>query len=343
MKALSKCIAGLVITFLVAPAPVQGADLKLVEAAKKEGEVTWYTTLLIDQLGGPLAAAFEKKYQIKVHVTRNDPEETAVRILTETRAGQPQADLFDGSFASKAFVRQGIVAKYRPESAKDFPEDLVDPDGYWTANRLTFTTPGVNTNLVPTGTEPKTWADLLSPRWKGKMAWGVKPGATGAISFIGLVTTYMGEQKGEEYLRKLRDQNITGLGMSARAVLDQVIAGEYPLALGILNDNAVYSRAQGAPVNWLPMSPALGALGVVSVLQNARHPNAARLLADFIVSEEGQAIARDHNYIPVNPKIAPLDPALRPDGGTFRAITMTPDQIAAGIPRWVSLYNQLFR
>jgi ABC-type Fe3+ transport system substrate-binding protein len=91
------------------------------------------------------------------------------------------------------------------------------------------------------------------------------------------------------------------------------------------------------------MSPALGALGVISVLQKARHPNAARLLADFVVSEEGQKIARDRNYIPVNPKVAPLDPDLRPDGGKFRAVTMTPEGLEAGRADWVAKFNEIFR
>ena len=343
MSKISKCIVGVAVIFTLASSSARAADPALVGAAKKEGQVVWYTTLLINQLGGPLADAFEKKYGIKVLATRNDPDETALRILNESCAGSVQADVFDGSFASTTFVREGILAKYQPESAKDFPKNLLDPNGYWTANRLTFTTPGVNTDLIPPGTEPKTWDDLLAPQWKGKMAWGTNPGATGAIAFIGLVLTELGEEKGTAYLKKLREQNITPLKVSARAVLDQVIAGEYPMALGILNDNAVFSRNQGAPVAWLPISPALGALGVISVLEKAKHPNAARLLADFVVSEEGQKIARDRNYIPVNPKVAPLDPDLRPDGGKFRAVTLTPEQLEAGRADWIAKFNEIFR
>jgi iron(III) transport system substrate-binding protein len=349
MRKIFRCIASAALflplaSFLsLGSSSARAADAALIEAAKKEGQVVWYTTLLINQLGGPLAEAFEKKYGIKVLVTRNDPEETALRIFNESRAGAVQADVFDGSFASTTFVREGILAKYRPESAKDFPKNLLDPNGYWTANRWTFTTPGVNTSLIPPGTEPKTWDDLLAPQWRGKMAWGTNPGATGAIAFIGLVLTELGEEKGDAYLRRLQNQNITGLKVSARAVLDQVIAGEYPMALGILNDNAVFSRNQGAPVAWLPMSPALGALGVISVVEKARHPNAARLLADFVVSEEGQVIARNRNYIPVHPKVAPLDPDLRPDGGKFRAVTLTPEQLEEGKPNWVAKFNEVFR
>jgi ABC-type Fe3+ transport system substrate-binding protein len=329
---------------IVAGTPTsRAADAALIDAAKKEGEVVWYTTLLINQLGGPLAEAFEKKYGIKVLATRNDPAETALRLLNEGRANNMQADVFDGSFAPTVLIREGVLAKYQPDVAKNFPPILLDPNGYWTAHRLTVVTPGWNTNLVPTGTEPKSWDDLLDPKWKGRMAWGINPGITGATGFIGLVLAELGEEKGMAYLRKLATQDITGLKISARAVLDQVIAGEYPLALGILNDNAVISRNIGAPVAWSRMNPALATLSMISVTAKARHPNAARLLAEFVVSEEGQTIARDRDYIPVHPNVAPRDPDVRPDGVKFRAITMTPEQVDAVTPKWVKTFGEIFR
>ncbi len=321
----------------------QAADEALIAAAKKEGEVVWYTTLLINQLGGPLADAFEKKYGVKVSATRNDPGETALRLLNEHRANNMQADVFDGSFAPTALVRAGVLAKWQPDVARDFPPALVDPKGYWIAHRLTIITPGYNTSLVPEGTAPKDWDDLLKPEWKGRMAWGINPGTTGATGFIGLVLAALGEEKGMDYLRKLAGQNITGLKISARAVLDQVIAGEFPLALGILNDNAVFSRNAGAPVAWIPMNPAMANLSLISVTARARHPNAGRLLADFVVSEEGQTIARDHDYIPVNPRVAPRDPDVRPDGQKFRAITMTPEEVDLATPGWVKVFGEIFR
>lgn len=340
MRRLPGMIVGLLA--LVATS-ARAADAALIEAAKKEGEVVWYTTLLINQLGGPLAEAFEKKYGIKVRATRNDPAETALRLLAEGRANNVQADVFDGSFAPTTLVRKGVLAKWQPDVARDFPPVLVDPEGYWTAHRLTIVTPGVNTSLVTPGTEPRTWNDLLDPRWKGRMAWGINPGITGATGFIGLVLAELGQDKGMDFLRKLAGQNITGLKISARAVLDQVIAGEYPLALGILNDNVVVSRNVGAPVAWIPMNPALATLSLISVTAKARHPAAGRLLADFVVSEEGQTIARDRDYIPVHPNVAARDPDVRPDGVKFRAITMTPEQVDAATPKWVAVFNELFR
>jgi len=319
------------------------ADQTLIDAAKKEGKVTWYTTLLLQQLGTPLAEAFEKKYGIKVEATRNDPGETALRLLNEHRADNMQADVFDGSFAPTTLIKEGVLAKFQPDLAKSWPKDLLDPNGYWTAHRLTVITPSYNTNLVKAADAPKDWNDLLDPKWKGKMAWGINPGITASTGFSGLVLKEWGEEKGMAYLRKLAGQNITGLKISARAVVDQVIAGEYPLALQILNDNVVISRNIGAPVAWIPMNPAFASVSIISVTAKARHPNAGRLLAEFVVSEEGQKIAADHDYIPVNPNVAPRDPSLRPDGVKFRAISFSPEEVDASMPRWKQVYDELFR
>ncbi len=331
------CLAAL------AAAPALAADAALIEAAKKEGRVFWYTTLILQQLGAPLAQAFEKKYGIRVEATRNDPGETALRLLNEHRAANMQADVFDGSFAPAALIEAGVLAKWQPDFVKDWPRELLDPDGYWTAHRLTVMTPGYNTDLVKPEEAPKTWNDLLAPQWKGKMAWGINPGVTAGTGFTGLALAELGEEKGMAFLRRLAAQDITGLKISARAVLDQVISGEYKLALQILNDNAVISRNAGAPVQWIAMSPALASVSVISVTAKARNPNAGRLLADFVVSEEGQKIARDRDYIPVHPDVAPRDPRVRPDGAGFRAITLSPQEIDRSMPRWKRVFDELFR
>ncbi len=95
----------------------------------------------------------------------------------------------------------------------------------------------------------------------------------------------MGDEKGMAYLRELSKQNIANLRGSAREVLDQVIAGEYAVALQIFNHHAVISAKKGAPVDWIKMEPATGTLSVLSIHKNAPHPNAAKLLVDFIISQ----------------------------------------------------------
>ncbi len=324
--------------------PAAAADQALIDAAKKEGSVTWYTTQIINQFVLPASQAFQKKYGISVNYVRADASEVALRVLNEGRAGKVQADVVDGTLTTPALEKEGLIMKYVPDSASRLPKQYVDPDSYWVATNLYVLTPGYNTELVPKGSEPKNFQDLLDPKWQGKIAWSSGAGSSsGAPGFVGLVLADMGEQKGMDYLQALAKQNIAGLSVAARQVLDQVMAGEYSIALQIFNNHAVISAAQGAPVAWIPMNPAMGVLSVVSVTAAAPHPNAGKLLVDFLVSQDGQDIFRDADYIPVDPAVPPLDASLRPDGEKFRAIYFTPEVIEGSIGNWAKIALDLFR
>ena len=323
--------------------PAMAYDQALVNAAKKEGHVTWYTTQIVDQFARPAAQAFEKLFGIKVDYVRADSNEVALRILNEGRAGRMQADVFDGTAAVAALKKEHLVLKWLPEAAMKWPSNLHDQDGYWTATNLYVLTPGYNTDLVPKGTQPKTWDDLLDPKWKGKMAWSSNPTSSGGAGFIGLVLAKLGQKDGMDYLRKLSTQKVTGVSSSARNVLDQTIAGEYSIALQIFNNHPVISAAKGAPIDWIPMDPAMGVFSVVSVTAGAPHPNAAKLLVDFLTSKEGQEVYRNADYISVDPEVPPKVANLRPDGVKFKAIDFTPEQIDADMPKWAGVYNKLFR
>src|ERR1700693_5144332 len=110
------------------------ADAALIEAAKKEGQVVWYTTLIVNQAIRPLQEAFEKKYPgVKLQYSRADDAPTALKILSEARAGRVQADIFDSLYGMIALQRAGLVAPYRPPNIDHYPADLKDKDGYWTA------------------------------------------------------------------------------------------------------------------------------------------------------------------------------------------------------------------
>jgi ABC-type Fe3+ transport system substrate-binding protein len=343
MSASRKMIAavlGAAATFALA-APAHAVDQALIDAAKKEGSVTWYTALIINQFADPVAAAFQKKYGVKVEYVRANAAESILRISNEGKAGKVQADIFDG-FGANQLVKEGLLESYIPDSAKRLPKEFVDPKGYWVATNLYILTPGYNTSLVPKGTEPKTYADLLDPKWKGKMAWGSNGSPSSASGFVGVVLADMGEQKGMDYLKKLAGQNIAPIPLAARQVLDQVIAGEYSIALQIFNNHTVISAAQGAPSAWIPMNPALGVLSVFSLTKNGPHKNAGKLLLDFMTSEDGQKIFREADYMPVDPAIPPKEPSLRPDGTNFRAIFFTPEQVEEKLPVWNKTWKDIF-
>ena len=322
---------------------VQAAEPALIDAAKKEGEVIWYTTQIIAQLVRPVSVAFEKKYGIKVRSTRANSTELSVKIINESRAGRPQSDVFDGTSTVVPLKKEGFVLQWLPDPAKSYPAAYKDPEGYWVANNLFFLTPGFNTALVPKGTEPRSYQALLDPKWRGKIAWSTSPTSSGGPGFIGTVLTEMGTESGMLYLRELSKQRIANIGSAAREVLDQVIAGEYLLALQIFNHHTVISGKKGAPVDWIKMEPVTGTLSVISVHKNAPHPNAAKLLVDFITSPEGQNIFRDAEYLPADPAVPALTPSLKPDEGRFRTHFFTPEQTEDNIVAWKKVYDDLFR
>jgi ABC-type Fe3+ transport system substrate-binding protein len=318
-------------------------DPSIIAAAKSEGQVVWYTTQIIDQFVRPAAAAFEAKYGIKVNYVRSDSNAVALRIFNEGQAGHVQADVFDGTAGVAPLKKKNLVMKWLPPSAAHLAPQYVDPEGYWAATNIYVLTPGYNTSLVALVDAPKTFDDLLDPKWKNKLTWNASPTMSGAGGFIGLIIKVMGEQKGRTYLRKLSQQNILALQLSARQVLDQVIAGEAAIALNIFNNHAVISAAQGAPVAWIPMQPAEAVFSVISLTRGAPHVNAGKLLINYIVSTEGQQLFRNANYIPADQNVPPLVPGLRPDGKNFKAAYFLPEQIEAGMPTWKNIYDEYFK
>ena len=321
----------------------RAADPALIEAAKKEGEVVWYTVLIVNQAVRPLQDAFEKKYPgIKLKYARADEVPQAAKILAEAQAGKVQADVFNGLTNSIALKRAGILAQYVPPAAAQLPPDLKDKDGYWHAILQYVFAPGINTTLVSKASAPKTYQDLLDPKWRGKMAWNPNSMA-GALGFIGNTLLSMGNERGMDYLNALAKQKVVNIEASSRAILDQVIAGEYPMGLMMFNNHTVISARKGAPSDWLPLEPAPVALDGIGVLKDAPHPNAARLLVDFVTSEDGQKVLRQSNYLPALPSVPALQPGLRPQDGGFKANFLGPDRVYDRIPEWVKIRQELFR
>src|SRR5262245_17406516 len=333
----------LVLVASLASATSYAADAGLVEAAKKEGKVVWYTTLIVNQAIRPLKDAFEKKYPgIELQYARADESPTAAKILAEAQAGRVQADVFDGISNMVPLKRAGIVAPFVPSSAALIPADLKDKDGYWIAILLYVFSPGINTTLVSKERAPKTYQDLLDPAWRGKMAWN--PGSiAGAIGFVGATLTGMGQARGMEYLKALSAQRIVNIEASSRAILDQVIAGEYPIGLMMFNHHTVISAQKGAPSDWIAMEPVPVALDAVGILKDAPHPNAARLLVDFLTSEEGQRVLQKVDYLPSMPSVPAMKAGLRPEDGGFKATFLRPDEIYDRMPGWTKIVGELFK
>jgi iron(III) transport system substrate-binding protein len=306
--------------------------------------VVWYSTLIIQQVIRPVAEAFEKAYPgIRVRYIRQTSSDLAVRITTEAQAGKVLTDVFDGASTIFPLLDAGLVGQYSPAAVEEYPAEYRDPQGFWFAMNTYFMTPAYNTANVPAAEVPGTWPDLLHERWRGRIAWAADPTPAGPPGFIAAVLGTMGQEKGMAFLRQLASQKPVNVPAAQRTVLDQVIAGEYPLALMTFNHHSAISGEQGAPVKWIPMEPVIGTMNLVGLMKDAPHPNAARLFLDFVASEEGQRVIAAANYIPAHPRVAARVPDLKPEKGGFKVFVITPDMVRQQLPDWARIYKELFQ
>jgi iron(III) transport system substrate-binding protein len=254
-----------------------------------------------------------------------------------------QADVVDGTSVAPPLKRDGLLMKWQPETAKKFPKDYLDKDGYWTATNIYVIAPAYNTQLIPRGKQPKNWNDLLDPKYVGKIAVSSGASTSGGAGLVGDILHDMGEQKGMAYLRKLAAQKVALIASSARTVTDQVMQGEYAVGLMMSTNQPVSSAAQGAPVDWIKWSPSISAPNGAALLKDAPHPNAGKLLLEFLVSVEGQKLFAKADYIPVNPAVPARLPDMKPDAGGFTVFYLTPEEVDAKIGEWDKIFKGLFK
>ena len=328
----------------VSNARAQGAPADLIQRAKTEGEVVWYTSLIVQQAVRPAVEAFERTYPgVKVKFTRQTSADIAQRILTEARAGRMQADVFDGSTTIFKLLEADLVGAYKPAGATNFPEEMRDPQGKWVALNVYYMTAAYNTTLVKKEDAPKSYEDLLDPKWRGRIAWSDDPGVNGPPGFIAAMLGVKGRDAGMDYLRKLAQQKIVNVPASQRVVLDQVIAGEYPIALMTFNHHSAISQADGAPVEWIRLDPTIATINYLGLTKDAPHPNAARLFMEFMTSPEGQTILQKANYLPASPAVPALVENLKPDAGKFKAYAISTESQKQSFDEWLRIYTELFR
>jgi ABC-type Fe3+ transport system substrate-binding protein len=324
----------LIACLAASPAAAQPADL--VAKAKAEGEVVYYTELIVEQIVRPLAAAFERKYGVKVVYWRGDSQAAALRLAMEHGAGRVTADVWSTASGIGALLEGGLIERFAFDG--ELPARYRDPAGFWVATNLIVVGAAVNTAREP----PASLDDLLAPRWRGEMVWKQND-ITGAWGFIGNVLTSMGEGRGLAYLHALSGQNIAPVAASTRAILDSVIVGEHALVLGVSAHNTEISVKAGAPVAFLPLGGAWATPHTIGITAGAHHPNAARLFIDFVVSKEGQDIFRQAGYLPARPDTPPLSPKISPELAGFPVNVIAPEALERKLVRWSEVYDQVFR
>lgn len=288
-----------------------------VGGAKREGNVAVYSTMTLDD-NQRVLTEFGKKYPfLKVSVYRTGGAALLSRILIEERAGKSEFDFVIGrGDMMLPMKKKGLLAKYFSPEQRFYDEDLKDLQAFWTAMYLTPIVLGFNTRMLRAKEAPKTYEDLLDPKWKGKISLD----STGYAFLMGLERAW-GETRAREYLKRLAAQKpIVQRGNTAR--LQLAVAGEFPLLI-TYNYMVQGLATKGAPVDWVALEPVVVQINPVMIAAKGRHPNAARLLMDFVLSREGQTILRDLKRVPARSDVEP-DPARLFRG--FKRQVINPDE-----------------
>jgi iron(III) transport system substrate-binding protein len=262
-----------------------GADRQaMLEAgARREGGLLLYTTGTQIE---PLISGFERKYPfLRVTVQRGPQTEIARRTLQEYRVGRRQIDMFELSSQGLILIRDAnILQPFRSPETAAFDAGAIEPARHWVVVRESYTGVGFNTTAIPPGRAPKSYDDLLAPEWRGRMA--MSGSASTAANFVGaLVLT-----RGEDFVRKLGEQDIRVYPVTARALANLMISGEVVLSPTIYNSHVEVSAARGAPLGWTAPGPVPVTDTAVALARGAPSPHAAMLMIDYLMSQEGQSI-----------------------------------------------------
>jgi len=294
LRASTVSVAGALFAqpLMAAAPPPTAVTPALIDAARKEGKLSFYSALELN-VAERLGKMFEAKYSgIAVRVERSGAERIFQRIAQEQGSGINAVDVANSTDPSHYldWKKNGWVAPYLPEDVvKYFPADQFDPDGMYATSCAWTEAIGYNINLVKPEDAPKSYADLLDPKWQGKIVKG-HPGYSGAI----LTATFvLARELGWPYLEKLAQQKVMQV-QSAADPPKKVLLGERALMADGNDYNLVLLKDQGKPVEVVYPTEGSPLIIVPSgVFQSAPNPNAARLFQSFFFSAETQQMLVD--------------------------------------------------
>lgn len=293
-----------------------GDTAKVIEAAKKEGELVIYGTTDLRQ-SILINDKFQAKYPfINVKLNRLTSDNLYPRVIAETRSGKFLGDLLQNNTLGMYFLKKGnFLARYVSPEERAYGREFKDP-GYWTTSSMNVHVIGYNTKTVARNQLPKTWEDLLGPAWTGRIM--VSP----REQWFAWMLQTMGKEKGLNYMRALAKQK-PAVRREPTAMRAQLLtAGEADLDLDSTYSVLNPLMKKGAPVNWTTLGPALVVPVGYGLATKSPHPNAAKLFIDFILSQEGQRLALDSERQSARADLAqeqgamkdvtliPLDPSL---------------------------------
>lgn len=277
----------------------EGADRqqRLLEGAKKEKELTFYSSIPPQDIAA-VVAAFDKKYGIKVKVWRADSEGFLQRILNEAKARRFEVDIAAGSTsAMEPLYRESLLQEVKSPYLADLRPGTVAPHAQWAAVYLSVFVQAYNTNLVNKDALPKSFADLARPEWKGKLAIEADD-----FDWFAEIVRHLGEAQALRLFRDIVALNGISIRKGHSLLNNLIAAGEVPLALSAYGFLAEQAKRHGAPVDWFMLPPTIARATAQGLMRNAPHPYAAVLFYDFLISDAQQVLA-DRDFVPAIGKI----------------------------------------
>ena len=311
---------------------LQGAERqqRLLDGARREGQLNLYTSLTVDDMA-VLNGAFEKRYPgVKVRMWRAGSDKVLQRVLTEARAGRFEADVIENNaLALESLQREKLLQPVRSPHLASLIQGAVPAHGGWAASRLNVFVQAYNTQRVAVAELPARLEDLLAPRWRGKL--GIE--ATDDDWFSVQV-----RQRGEAQGLKLFRDLVKTSGLSVRrghTLLTQMVAsGEVDYALTVYNFTAEQLRQRGAPIAWHALPPVVARANGVAVPLRAAHPHAAILYYDFMLADEAQKILGERDFVPASRNIpSPL--------ASVPIHLVDPAQLLDDGDKWARLYDAI--
>ena len=287
---LRLCLVLLALCFLSAPV-ARAQDPQLVQAARKEAKVVWYTSLAIPS-STAISHYFQNKYKgVEVEVHRNGSQRVLQRFMQEAAAGLKNADIVHTSDAGhfELLKDKGMLLKFTPQAVSAFPDGFKDQAGFYYGMRATLSVMAHNPKIVAEKDAPQTWKDLLNPKWGGKMV-TAHPGYSGIIMthVLTLVNVY-----GWDYFRDLA-KNKVHITQSANDPAGVVASGERPVGVNGAEYFYYKTLKQGNPIKIIyPKEGVPLVVSPVAIAKDAPHPNAAKLFTEFIFSKESQQLLAD--------------------------------------------------
>ena len=270
---------------------------RLAEGAKKEGVVSIYTSMPQDDMAA-LTTAFEAKYGVKAKVWRSGSEKILQRGLLEAKASRFEVDVFEtNSPEMEVLSREKVLIAGNSPFLNELIPQAIPAHKEWIATRLNIFTCAYNTKLVKKEELPKTYQDLLDPKWKGKLSVEADDS-----DWLAETVMKMGEEKGIALFKEIERKNAVSVRKGHTLLSNLVASGEVPMALTVYNYKIEQMKNSGAPVDWFALDPTIARPNANGVARNAPHPHAALLFQDFELTE-GQVILGKRDFIPTSTKV----------------------------------------